>query len=241
MISASVITSARRHNVANRKVASIAEMPLDQKNHTPAIPSFATRPLMAMGVSMEKLVAAMEVPHFLDYVDDGCLIITPGDRSDIILASLLAAESGGYPRVAGLLLTGGMAPAPQLLRLLEGRDTSKVPVFKVQDDTFTASLAVSQVRPTLLPGDERKIAAALGLADTHIDANELRERLSLRHSRRITPLMFEYELVRRARSQRRHIVLPEGLDERILRAAEILSLRDVDSPEDLDESGRAGL
>jgi len=172
-------------------------------------------------------VAAMEVPHFLDYVDDGCLIITPGDRSDIILASLLADESTGYPRVAGLLLTGGMEPAPQLLRLLEGRTPNKVPVFKVPGDTFTTSLAVSQVRPTLLPGDERKIAAALGLADTHIDAVELRERLSLRHSRRITPLMFEYELVRRARSQRRHIVLPEGLDERILRAAEILSLRDV--------------
>ncbi|HEB97848.1 MAG TPA: phosphate acetyltransferase [Sedimenticola thiotaurini] len=172
-------------------------------------------------------VAAMEVPHFLDYVDDGCLIITPGDRSDIILASLLADESTGYPRVAGLLLTGGMDPAPQLLRLLEGRDASKVPVFRVPDDTFTTSLAVSQVRPTLLPGDERKIAAALGLADSHIDAGELRQRLALRHSKRITPLMFEYELVRRARSRRRHIVLPEGLDERILRAAEILALRDV--------------
>lgn len=172
-------------------------------------------------------VAAMEVPDFLGYVEDGCLIITPGDRSDIILASLAADASSSFPRVAGLLLTGGMHPAPNVQRLLEGLRRTKVSVLCVPTDTFTTTLNVHRIEASILPGDERKIAAALGLFEGNVDVEELRGRIAVRHSERITPLMFEYELIRRAKANRRRIVLPEGSDERILRAAEILTLRRV--------------
>jgi phosphate acetyltransferase len=172
-------------------------------------------------------VAAMEIPDFLGYVEDGCLIITPGDRSDIILASLAADASSSFPRVAGLLLTGGLYPAPNVQRLLEGLRRNKVSVLSVPTDTFTTALNVHRIEATILPGDERKIAAALGLFEGNVDVEELRSRISVRHSERITPLMFEYELIRRAKASRQRIVLPEGTDERILRAAEILTLRQV--------------
>ena len=172
-------------------------------------------------------VAAMEVSNFLDYVDEGALIITPGDRADIILASVAADASHSYPRVAGLLLTGNLAPSAQVMQLLDGLNTSEVPVLKVAGDTFDTALRVSRVQAGILPGDERKIAAALGVVDAGLDPSRLLERLSVRRSTRVTPLMFEYELLHRARSQRRHIVLPEGKDDRVLRAAEILLLRDV--------------
>ena len=172
-------------------------------------------------------VAAMEIPDFLGYVEDGCLIITPGDRSDIILASLAADASSSFPRVAGLLLTGGLYPAPNVQRLLEGLRRNKVSVLSVPTDTFTTALNVHRIEATILPGDERKIAAALGLFEGNVDVEELRGRISVRHSERITPLMFEYELIRRAKASRQRIVLPEGTDERILRAAEILTLRQV--------------
>ena len=172
-------------------------------------------------------VAAMEIPDFLGYVEDGCLIITPGDRSDIILASLAADASSSFPRVAGLLLTGGLYPAPNVQRLLEGLRRNKVSVLSVPTDTFTTALNVHRIEATILPGDERKIAAALGLFEGNVDVEELRGRISVRHSERITPLMFEYELIRRAKASRQRIVLPEGADERILRAAEILTLRQV--------------
>jgi phosphate acetyltransferase len=172
-------------------------------------------------------VAAMEVPDFLGYVEDGCLIITPGDRSDIILASLAADASSSFPRVAGLLLTGGLRPAPNVQRLLEGLRRSKVSVLSVDTDTFTTALNVNRIEATILPGDQRKIAAALGVFESNVDVEELRARIAVRHSERITPLMFEYELIRRAKSNRQRIVLPEGTDERILRAAEILTLRQV--------------
>lgn len=172
-------------------------------------------------------VAAMHIQGFLDYVEDGCLIITPGDRADIILASLAADVSASFPRVAGLLLTGGMWPAENVQKLVQGLRRTKVSILRVPTDTFTTTMNVSDVTATILAGDERKIAAALGLFEAHVDMAELQERVNLRRSARRTPLMFEYELIRRAKSQRRHIVLPEGADERILRAAEILSLRDV--------------
>ncbi|MFZ0788219.1 MAG: phosphate acetyltransferase [Chromatiaceae bacterium] len=172
-------------------------------------------------------VAAMEVPDFLGYVEDGCLIITPGDRSDIILASLAADASSSFPRVAGLLLTGGLRPGPNVQRLLEGLRRTKVSVLYVPTDTFRTALNVDRIEATILPGDERKVAAALGLFEGNVDLDELRGRISVRHSERITPLMFEYELIRRAKANRQRIVLPEGTDERILRAAEILILRQV--------------
>ena len=172
-------------------------------------------------------VAAMEVPDFLNYVEDGCLIITPGDRSDIILASLAADVSASFPRVAGLLLTGGLGPAENVQRLLNGLRRNKVSILSVKSDTFTTALAVSRVESTILPGDDRKIAAALGMFEHNVEIKDLQQRISVHQSQRMTPLMFEYELIHRAKSQRKRIVLPEGTDERILRAAEILTLRGV--------------
>ena len=172
-------------------------------------------------------VAAMEIPDFLGYVEDGCLIITPGDRSDIILASLSADASANFPRVAGLLLTGGLKPAEHVQRLIDGLRRNKVAMLSVPADTFTTALGVYRVESSILAGDERKIAAALGLFEDHVEVADLRQRISKHHSVRVTPLMFEYELIHRAKSERKRIVLPEGADERILRAAEILTLRGV--------------
>ncbi len=172
-------------------------------------------------------VAAMEVPDFLNYIEDGCLIITAGDRSDIILASLAADVADSFPRVAGLLLTGGLKPAENVQRLLFGLRRSKVAVLFTQRDTFQTALAVNKVESVILPGDERKIAAALGVFESAVDIKGLQDSIALHQSARITPLMFEYELIQRAKSQRKCIVLPEGHDERILRAAEILTLRGV--------------
>ena len=172
-------------------------------------------------------IAAMELPNFLDYLEEGSLVITPGDRSDIILGTLAADRSTTYPRVAALVLTGNIKPAPQVQRLIEGLSSSPVPVMSVSTDTFTTSMDVSAIRPTLMAENNRKIAAALGIIESGMDVSGLLERASLTPSGRITPLKFQYELVMRAKQQRKHIVLPEGSEDRILRAADIILLRDV--------------
>jgi len=173
-------------------------------------------------------VAAMNCPHFLDYVADGDLVITPGDRADVILGCMAATISDTSPNPAGLLLTGDIPPAPQVMHLIQGiRKLSPVPIMRVETDTFTTAMNASAVPPALTPGDDRKIAAALGAFEAHVDSRQLEERIDVVRSTRVTPIMFEYELIGKAKADRRHIVLPEGEEERILRAAEILLQRGV--------------
>ncbi len=169
-------------------------------------------------------VAAMSVANFLDHVVDGALIITSGDRSDVILAALVSRLSQALPTVAGLVLTGGLPPAPQVDRLLTD---SMLPVLAVDDDTYTAASRIGSVRGALRAGNDRKVATALGLFERHVDVPALADRIELTRSDRVTPLMFTYELIERARSPRQRIVLPEGTDDRVLHAAQLLIRRDV--------------
>jgi phosphate acetyltransferase len=172
-------------------------------------------------------VAAMELHNFLDHVEEGSLVITPGDRSDIILGTLLSDVSETYPQIAGLLLTGNLRPAGQVQQLLEGLRASPVPVLSVEGDTFSTAMSVNTLAGAIVPENKRKIAAALGLMETYVDVPELERHIAVTRSTHVTPLMFEYELIHRAKSGKQHIVLPEGTDERILRASDILNLRGV--------------
>lgn len=172
-------------------------------------------------------VAAMLIPDFLDHLEKGDLIITPGDRSDIILASLMAYNSSNYPQIAGILLTGKQQPAKQVQLLIDGLGELPFSVLSVETDTFTSAINVARVHGHLHAQNESKIASALSLVENSIDMPMLKQRLLSNTSHRVTPIMFEYELMQRAKANPKHIVLPEGEEERILRAAEILLLRDA--------------
>jgi len=152
----------------------------------------------------------MELPNYLDHIEEGSLIITPGDRSDIILGSLLADASKTYPHIAGIILTGGLKPVPQVTRLIEGLGDSPVPLIVVGTDTYTTALNVSSIEGVLSPDNARKIAAALGIVEAKVKSAEIIGRLSTARSTRVTPLMFEYEIIQRAKSVRSHIVLPKA-------------------------------
>ena len=173
-------------------------------------------------------IAAMNLPHFLDYISDGTLIITPGDRSDVILGSLAATISETYPNISGLLLTGGLPLEPQVQRLIEGtKKASPIPIFSVDTDTYTTAMNAGSVRAALTPQNERKIASAIGLFEAHVDIPEIEDRIKVVRSTSVTPIMFEYNLIERAKAHRQHIVLPEGSEKRILQAGEILLRRQV--------------
>jgi phosphate acetyltransferase len=167
------------------------------------------------------MVGAMGLTTFLEWVDQDDLLITPGDRADLIAGCLAAHLSGTYPSIAGLLLTGGVVSAP-ILRLIRGFGDAGVPVIEVDTDTYTTTTAVGRIRGAITTGSPRKIEAVLRLFDEHVDADELIQRMEVSRPDRLTPLMFEHDLIERARAAHRHIVLPEGNDDRILRAAEQL-------------------
>jgi phosphate acetyltransferase len=169
-------------------------------------------------------VAAMNVGNFLHLLTDGALVIVPGDRADVLVATLASSFSPEFPVPSALFLTGGLAPDPNILALLA---QAPFPVFALDDDTYTAARRVSEVRGEIASGLRRKAAAALGAWSRQVDEHELLERLELPRPVSMTPLRFLHELIQRARAERKHIVLPEGEDVRVLKAAEILHRRDV--------------
>ncbi len=165
------------------------------------------------------LVAAMTLPNLLGRLGDGSVVLLPGDRVDVLLGVLLAG-------VAGVILTGGLRPPPSVLELVEGLPAGP-PVALTGHDTFTTARLAGTALGRITPDTPRKVQTALALFEQHVDGTALLERLAVARSDVVTPLMFEHELLDRARADRRHIVLPEGTDDRILRAAETLLRREV--------------
>jgi phosphate acetyltransferase len=169
-------------------------------------------------------VAAMSVEHFLDELVDGTLVIVPADRPDILVTSIASTLSPAIPTVSGIVLTGEVPLGETAARLL--RD-APFPVLKVSQPTYIAATAVNSVRQHIRPENERLVATALGLFESAVDTAELERRIAIERPERVTPIMFEYELIERAKADHRHIVLHEGDDDRVLRAAEILLRRGV--------------
>jgi phosphate acetyltransferase len=174
------------------------------------------------------LVAAMQLQHALTWLREDQLVITPGDRADIILGLLQADQATGYPRLAGILLSTGLKPEPSIGRLIEGLPTP-LPILSVKADTYTTAARVGEVHAALTAGDSEKINRCVRLFDEHVDLSQLEVRLSAIRVRGMTPKMFVYNLVQQAKAHRKHIVLPEGAEPRILRAAaDLLSRRIVE-------------
>ncbi|MCC3289419.1 MULTISPECIES: phosphate acetyltransferase [unclassified Arthrobacter] len=169
-------------------------------------------------------VAAMTVGNFIPQLSDGTLVIVPADRADVMVATLASSFSSDFPVASGMILTGGIEVEPAILGLLA---SAPFPVFEVETDTYITARRVSRVRGEISSGNRRKVAAALGTWSRHVDEAEMLERLALPRPATTTPLRFLNELIVRARTSRQRIVLPEGLDLRVLQAAEILSRRDV--------------
>ncbi|MBV5279176.1 MAG: phosphate acetyltransferase [Campylobacteraceae bacterium] len=179
-------------------------------------------------VVKQSKIAAMKLENFLEYIQEGDLIITPGDRSDIIAGCLGTVFSKNYPNISGILLTGGILPHKSINKLFAGINDFSVPILSVDAGTYTAAMQVASVPATITPQSVRKIALAMGIFSANVNIKEIENRINTESSSSVvTPIMFEYALFQRARNDRKRIVLPESSDERILRAAEILLRRDV--------------
>ncbi|MBG6140941.1 phosphate acetyltransferase [Longispora fulva] len=173
---------------------------------------------------LDFLLGAAHVPTALSHLHDGALLITPADRADLIVAAH-AAHAAGLATPAGLVLTLGEKPDRRISELLSR--LGDLAIVGVKSDSFdtVAACAGLEGRPTA--DNPRKVQAALGAFATGVDTTGLAERIAAPHTTRVTPLMFEYRLIERARAARRRVVLPEGTEERILRATDALIRRGV--------------
>ncbi|MER7833623.1 phosphate acetyltransferase [Streptomyces sp. NPDC095602] len=165
------------------------------------------------------------LPNFLGALTPGCLVVTPGDRADLVVGAL-AAHSAGTPPIAGVLLTLNEQPSDPILTLAS-RLAPGTPVIAVSGNSFPTAQELFALEGKMTAATPRKAETALGLFERHVDTADLLKRLSVARSGRVTPMMFEHELLEQARADRRRVVLPEGVEERVLRAADVLIRRDV--------------
>ncbi|WP_327353358.1 phosphate acetyltransferase [Streptomyces sp. NBC_01304] len=165
------------------------------------------------------------LPNFLNALTPGCLVVTPGDRADLVVGSL-AAHSAGTPPIAGVLLTLNERPGKDILRLAD-RLAPGTPVLSVPGNSFPTAQELFAMEGKLNAATPRKAETALGLFERYVDASTLSDRLSVARSGRVTPMMFEHKLIEQSRTNLRKVVLPEGTEERVLRAADVLLRRGV--------------
>ena len=172
------------------------------------------------------VTGAMQVPNFLNYLKENVVIVTPGDRGDIIICALQANLSTSYPKVAGIVLSAGSVPEEPIMRLIKGSQ-SIIPIIAVPTGTFETSARLGGIQSRITPDNDKKIRLAIDTFEKYVDVNALNERMITFKAEGITPHMFQYKLARRAKSNIKHIVLPEGNDERILKAAHRLLNQEI--------------
>ncbi|MCK8647374.1 phosphate acetyltransferase [Mycobacterium colombiense] len=164
------------------------------------------------------LVAGMTADHVLERLRDGIAVITPGDRSDVVLAVASAHAAEGFPSLSCIVLNGGFTLHPSIAALVAGLRL-RLPIVATALGTYDTASAAASARGRVTATSQRKIDTALELMDRRVDITDLLAQLALPIPNVVTPQMFIHQLTLRARSDRKHIVLPEGDDDRILRSA----------------------
>jgi phosphate acetyltransferase len=175
---------------------------------------------------LDVLVAGMTAEHVLERLTEGVAVVTPGDRSDVVLAVMSAHAAEGFPSLSAVILNGGLELHRSIAALVDGLRL-RLPIVATGLGTFETASAVASARGRVTVNSQRKIDTAIDLMDRYVDIEDLLDRLSIPIPTVTTPQMFEYQLLERARSERKRIVLPEGEDDRILKAAGRLLHRGV--------------
>jgi phosphate acetyltransferase len=194
-------------------------------------------PALLSREAMDVLVAGMTAEHVLERLTEGVAVVTPGDRSDVVLAVVSAHAAEGFPSLSCVILNGGLELHPSIASLVSGLGL-RLPIITTGFGTFETASRVASARGRVTALSQRKIDTALALMDTHVDTADLLAQLAISIPSVVTPQMFTYQLLDRARSDRKRIVLPEGDDDRILKAAGRLLQRGVADLTILGEEAR---
>ncbi|MCD6544245.1 MAG: phosphate acetyltransferase [Flavobacteriaceae bacterium] len=163
-------------------------------------------------------VGAMQLRNFIKRIEENSLVITPGDRADIILSSIQVNNSDNYPSISGIVLTGGLKPDKGILKLIKGL-SNVVPIISVKSGTFEAANSIGSIRSHIYANNRHRIYNSLSTFDKYVNIDDFSNKLIAYQPEGITPRMFQYNLATKAKKNKKHIVLPEGADERIIRAA----------------------
>ncbi len=172
------------------------------------------------------LIAAMQMQHAITQLHDNDLVVTPSDRGDVIIGALQAHQSTNYPNLAGILLTTECHLESSIAQLIAGL-SNPLPIVWVDTYTYPTASSLQTIYSSLTPGDIEKINWSIELFDKSVNLSILENLINKIKVEGITPKMFTYNSIQKAKANKRHIVLPEGKDHRILKAVATLTAQDI--------------
>jgi phosphate acetyltransferase len=169
---------------------------------------------------------ARTVSNLVSYLVPGRLIVTPGDRTDIIIATCLSALNG--TKLGGLMLTNGFEPSEQVWDLCKQALDAGLPVLSVPWDTWQTSRHIMSFNPEIPQDDlQRHEKVKQHIADS-LSSNWLENLTSKNNSYNLlSPPAFRHKLTELSRQANKLIVLPEGTDIRTIKAAAICCERNI--------------
>ena len=173
----------------------------------------------------EIVVAAQNAAHMHHRITSGALVITPGDREDILMAVSLKILSG-VP-VAGLLLTCGTAPSPAVHGIISPALSQNVPVLLTEHDTFATAYALAHQDQTIPADDTERMETMVEFVAEHVDVEELCRHIGQPRQLLMSPPAFRFRMMEQARAANRRIVLPEGDEPRTVEAAAICQSKGI--------------
>lgn len=162
-------------------------------------------------------VCARSIRNMTETLKPGTLMVTPGDREDIVVTTAVAALNG-VP-LAGLMLTGGLMPDERVIELCRRALDTGLPVLSSSKNTYETAHMLANLSTTIPIDDPERIEQAMESVATRIDTDWLQEHLRVARQSRLSPPAFRYRLSERARAANKRIVLPEGSEPRTVQAA----------------------
>lgn len=179
-------------------------------------------------IALDTIIVSMTFENALKYLNNNTLIVTGGDRNEIILGSIVSSISATFPKISGLILTGNILPNNRILDLIKALPGYvSFPIIKVPDDTLTTMNRIKSLTVHISSNDEEKIEAGKSLILEHVDYRQIHEKLNIKRIRKRTPEIFKFELIETARSIKKKIVLPEGYEPRTLQAVQKVRNMDI--------------
>ena len=177
----------------------------------------------------EVVFCARDVQNMVDYIKPGSLLVTSGDRSDIIISIALAAMNG--TKIGALLLTGGYNLDERVKKLCEQAFATGLPILQTEDHTWQTAIDLQHFNTEIPADDAERINLIADYVAGFIDKNWLETQSEQNaHVRLLSPAAFRYKLTERARAERKRIVLPEGNEPRTVKAAAICAARGIATP-----------
>ena len=170
-------------------------------------------------------LSARTPTNMIHHLKPGNLIITPGDRDDIILATCMAALNG-VP-LAGLLLTSGIKPSESVMELCRKAIESGLPVLLSQDDSYKTATRLDRMHNELPIDDTARVEMVMDTVASHLNTEWFKQHCEGLAERRLSPPAFRYQLIQRSLAAKKRVVLPEGDEPRTIQAAAICQERNI--------------